>query len=104
MCCDSWGCKESDTTERLNWTELMVIHQIIPFLTPSLLKITALGRCHSPIIKFIPFKKCTIQLGLAYLQGLANITTVHCRTLLSVLSPVSISCHSPFTHNLFLNL
>ena len=20
--CDSWGCKESDTTERLNWTEL----------------------------------------------------------------------------------
>ena len=22
MCCDSWSCKESDTTERLNWTEL----------------------------------------------------------------------------------
>jgi len=22
-CCDSWGCKESDMTERLNWTELM---------------------------------------------------------------------------------
>ena len=21
-CCDSWGCKESDTTERLNWTDL----------------------------------------------------------------------------------
>ena len=20
-CCDSWGCNESDTTERLNWTE-----------------------------------------------------------------------------------
>ena len=20
-CCDSWGCKELDTTERLNWTE-----------------------------------------------------------------------------------
>ena len=20
-CCDSWGCKEPDTTERLNWTE-----------------------------------------------------------------------------------
>ena len=20
-CCDSWGCKESDKTERLNWTE-----------------------------------------------------------------------------------
>ena len=21
-CCDSWGCKELDTTERLNWTEV----------------------------------------------------------------------------------
>ena len=21
QCCGSWGCKESDTTERLNWTE-----------------------------------------------------------------------------------
>ena len=21
VCCDSWGCKESDRTERLNWTE-----------------------------------------------------------------------------------
>ena len=25
VCCGSWGCKESDTTERLNWTELKVI-------------------------------------------------------------------------------
>ena len=24
-CCDSWGCKESDTTEQLNWTELMML-------------------------------------------------------------------------------
>ena len=23
--CDSWGCKESDTTERLNWTELRLL-------------------------------------------------------------------------------
>ena len=22
VCCGSWGCKESDTTKRLNWTEL----------------------------------------------------------------------------------
>ena len=22
VCCDPWGCKESDTTEQLNWTEL----------------------------------------------------------------------------------
>ena len=25
MCCDSWGRKESDTTERLNWTEHHII-------------------------------------------------------------------------------
>ena len=24
-CCDSWGCKESDTTERLNWMELNLL-------------------------------------------------------------------------------
>ena len=23
-CCNSWGCKESDTTEWLNWTELII--------------------------------------------------------------------------------
>ena len=23
-CCSSWGCKESDTTEQMNWTELSV--------------------------------------------------------------------------------
>ena len=22
-CCSSWGCKELDTTEQLNWTELI---------------------------------------------------------------------------------
>ena len=28
-CCDSWGCKELDTTERLNWTELNTLHTFI---------------------------------------------------------------------------
>ena len=29
-CCDSWGCKESDTTEWLNWTELnWIVHCIL---------------------------------------------------------------------------
>ena len=31
-CCDSWGCKESDTTERLNWTE-----PSIPEINPTVL-------------------------------------------------------------------
>jgi len=37
-CCDSWGRKESDTTERLNWTELKVslvfYSTVIPMLNP----------------------------------------------------------------------
>ena len=28
-CCDSWGRKESDMTERLNWTELRVSRAVI---------------------------------------------------------------------------
>ena len=28
--CDSWGCKESDMTERLNWTELKGIFRLFP--------------------------------------------------------------------------
>ena len=28
-CCDSWGCKESDTTERLNWTESHLLMKML---------------------------------------------------------------------------
>ena len=28
VCCDSWGCKESDMTEWLNWTEVKFWHSI----------------------------------------------------------------------------
>ena len=31
VCCDSWGRKESDTTERLNWTELKIKIKISNF-------------------------------------------------------------------------
>ena len=36
-CCDSWGRKESDTTERLNWTELNpnFIEYVRNFFFPS---------------------------------------------------------------------
>ena len=35
-CCDSWGRKELDTTERLNWTELKVTKCCVYFLLPNL--------------------------------------------------------------------
>ena len=35
-CCDSWGCKESDTSERLNWTEWKF--QIAQWIVQTLLR------------------------------------------------------------------
>ena len=29
-CCSPWGCKESDTTERLNWTALVTLPRTLP--------------------------------------------------------------------------
>ena len=28
VCCNSWGCKESDMTERLNWTDTVVYAEV----------------------------------------------------------------------------
>ena len=39
-CCNSWGCKESDTTETLNWTELnLLLAWQGVWLCPSLLSV-----------------------------------------------------------------
>jgi len=51
-CCDSWGRKESDTTERLNWTEL--IWTIKRTLEMSL----------KPILHFPPSVMCLYLLSL----------------------------------------
>ena len=37
-CCDSWGRKESDTTERLNWTELNKRVKLVLWKLPKILK------------------------------------------------------------------
>ena len=34
-CCGSWGCKESDTTERLNWLIIVLKLQELLILSPS---------------------------------------------------------------------
>ena len=43
-CCDSWGCKESDMTERLNWTE------------PKLLLFIQGAACHTLVVRNTPYK------------------------------------------------
>ena len=30
-CCSPWGCKESDTTERVNWIEHSITHTVLNF-------------------------------------------------------------------------
>ena len=35
-CCDLWGCKESDTTERLNWTVLILVWLVFVLRLPLL--------------------------------------------------------------------
>ena len=35
-CCDSWGCKELDTTEWLNWTELKIKSATVSTIFPSI--------------------------------------------------------------------
>ena len=35
VCCDSWGHKESDTTERLHWTELNCVLSIANYIMKS---------------------------------------------------------------------
>ena len=49
-CCNSWGPKESDTTERLNWTELKNYKNLVPLV---------FFRCSS-MFKFLvyPFSCC----------------------------------------------
>ena len=55
-CCGSWGCRESDTTERLNWTEL------IDYFDPELiflLELTWLPGCPvslgHPVLSWVGF-------------------------------------------------
>ena len=39
-CCDSWGCKESDTTERLIWSDLITCSNFHYFLPSTFLMFT----------------------------------------------------------------
>ena len=49
MCCDSWGRKESDLTEQLNWTEMKVVVEAPgpkgpkPVLSTSIILLFAAG-------------------------------------------------------------
>ena len=67
-CCDSWGCKESDTTEQLNWTEQCFLH----FFSSIWLKVD--GPVEGPISSLLETWKthasflCSFILRLHYPQ------------------------------------
>ena len=71
VCCNSWGCKESDLTERLNWTEytLKYISTDVLFFSMPLLKSP-----HTPLVIYIKVlhtgkhqevQKCCLWSGIA---------------------------------------
>ena len=57
--CDSWGCKESDTTEWLNWTEL---------IPPMRLSLQGLSKCRDASLSNLCF---------SYIQGLCFLVFKH---------------------------
>ena len=59
-CCDSWGCKESDTTEWLNWTELMVI------ILPLWFKLAYFKNPAFYFFGFYMLHKCTWWVGFSW--------------------------------------
>ena len=68
-CCDSWGHKESDTTERLNWTDvyLWLIH---PVVRPK-----PMQQCKAIILQLkinkqnFYWPQCWCTLSLTFLKG-----------------------------------
>ena len=46
-CCSPWGCKESDVTERLNWTELLTEIQVKPWLRHYQILLHTCARMHT---------------------------------------------------------
>ena len=73
-CCDSWGCQESDTTERLNWTELFPDFLPSSLLSPpysnSLNK--QVGKEFNQVVFKFRFNKCYWGPSMYYMQSLRN--------------------------------
>ena len=89
-CCSPWGCKESDSTEGLNWTEECIVFLLFHILTRTCLIIASLIDvkwylivvlvCTSPMISDVEqlstyllaiyfFGKMTIQVLCPFLTG-----------------------------------
>ena len=63
-CCDSWGRKESDTTERLNWTERKYKRRGILCTTSQPSLIRRGSRTKTPLVHKAPLVQTQDKLGL----------------------------------------
>ena len=66
VCCDSWGCKESDTTEWLNWTELNVLLSEIEITDqqdPAVVQ----------LLGWVKWKRCYLTIFLMFGSGTASV-------------------------------
>ena len=75
VCCDSWGRKEPDTTERLNWTELNHLRvyslQEIEIIYYNFLKILVFKYMHN--IKFAILTIFSVHFsGISYIYRIAQ--------------------------------
>ena len=64
VCCSSWGCKEWDTIEQLNWTELMLKWSptsIILFFSSFILLLFSMSTLNKRITFFLLMNKDDIQ-------------------------------------------
>ena len=73
VCCDSWGHKESDTTERLNWTETIVPigngwSKTVFFLPTLDSRLLSMAPCcvswQQLLLEASPFEKDSVEAGV----------------------------------------
>ena len=64
-CCNSWGCKESDMTEQLNWTELNGLFYFLPvFFMQLKLQLNRVSK--SPDISVLQFLSSFLKYNPAF--------------------------------------
>ena len=83
-CCGSWGLKESDTTERLNWTESRVHsvklwRSISSIFSPLFLNYTFSARAE---VRYKCLTTGLLEKKMSWLEGLANFPSVNTPTWL----------------------